>query len=91
MRLRKLSNIRIAVFCVLSLAFTVNAGEAEYVEARAAMVDEVRSYATLGRDAGEDALNKDVMQSMATVKRHEFVPAQEKPFAYENRPLLIGH
>ena len=55
------------------------------------MVDEVDLYATLTRDAGEEALNDEVMQSLGTVKRHEFVPARQKLFAYENRPLPIGH
>ena len=91
LQLKELPNISITVFCVLSLAFAANADEADNVSARAAMVDEIHFYATLARDAGEEALDEDVMQSMGTVKRHEFVPSEEKPFAYENRPLPIGH
>ena len=83
--------MRNAVYCVLLLAFTVNADEVDYSMARAGMVDEVHFYATLARDAGEDALNEDVMRSLGTVERHEFVPARQQPFAYENRPLPIGH
>jgi len=59
--------------------------------ARAAMVDEVQYYATLARDTAEEALDEDVMRSLGTVKRHEFVPARQQPFAYDNRPLPIGH
>lgn len=55
------------------------------------MVDEVLLFATLARDAGEEALNKDVMRSLGTVERHEFVPERQRPYAYENRPLPIGH
>ena len=55
------------------------------------MVDVVEFYATLARDTGEAPLDEDVMASLGTVERHEFVPAQLKPFAYENRPLPIGH
>lgn len=91
LQLKELPNISIAAFCVLLLAFAANADEADNVSARAAMVDEIHFYATLARDAGEEALDEDVMQSMGTVKRHEFVPSEEKPFAYENRPLPIGH
>ncbi|TDJ67048.1 MAG: protein-L-isoaspartate O-methyltransferase, partial [Proteobacteria bacterium] len=80
-----------AVYCALLLAFTVHAGEVDYSMARANMVDEVQYYATLARDTGEDALNKHVMQSLGTVERHRFVPARQRPFAYENRPLPIGH
>ena len=80
-----------AIYCVLLLVFTANADEAVDAVARAAMVDEVHFYATLARDSGEEALNEDVMRSLGTVERHEFVPARQKPFAYENRPLPIGH
>jgi protein-L-isoaspartate(D-aspartate) O-methyltransferase len=66
------------------------ADAAEYEEARAAMVDEVNYYATLARDSGA-ALRDEVMQALGTVERHEFVPADQRRFAYENRPLPIGH
>ena len=79
------------LFRSLLLVFTANADEAADAVARAAMVDEVHFYATLARDSGEEALNEDVMRSLGTVERHEFVPARQKPFAYENRPLPIGH
>ena len=84
-------SVRGAIYCVTLLTFTVNADDADYAIARAAMVDEVRFYATLARDSGEEMLNEDVMQVLGTVERHEFVPAHQKPFAYENRPLPIGH
>ncbi len=83
--------MRNAVYCALLLAFTVNSDEVDYSMARATMVDDVRFYATLARDTGEEALNENVMQSLGTVERHEFVPARQQPFAYDNRPLPIGH
>jgi protein-L-isoaspartate(D-aspartate) O-methyltransferase len=83
--------MRNAVYGALFLAFTANADEADYSMARARMVDDIRFYATVARDAGEDALNEDVMHSLGAVERHQFVPARQKPFAYENRPLPIGH
>ena len=55
------------------------------------MVDVVEFYATLARDTGEEPLDEEVMASLGTVDRHEFVPARQQPFAYENRPLPIGH
>ena len=36
-------------------------------------------------------LDPRVMKAIARVPRHEFVPQEEKPNAYENRPLPIGH
>jgi protein-L-isoaspartate(D-aspartate) O-methyltransferase len=32
-----------------------------------------------------------VLRAMREVPRHLFVPQEERPFAYENRPLPIGH
>ena len=40
---------------------------------------------------GKTRLDHRVMEAMATVPRHEFVPDGEKPYAYENRPLPIGY
>ena len=55
------------------------------------MVNEVNVYATLARDSGEEALNEDVMQSLGAVERHKFVASDQRRFAYENRPIPIGH
>ena len=83
--------MRNPAYCALLLVFGLHADAADYSLARAAMVDEVQRFATLARDAGEAGLNEDVMRSLGSVKRHEFVPAPQRPFAYENRPLPIGH
>ncbi len=40
---------------------------------------------------GMTRLSPDVMMAMRRVKRHEFVPESQKPYAYENRPLAIGY
>jgi protein-L-isoaspartate(D-aspartate) O-methyltransferase len=40
---------------------------------------------------GRAAFSDDVMRAMARVPRHEFVPLPERQFAYDNRPLAIGH
>jgi protein-L-isoaspartate(D-aspartate) O-methyltransferase len=39
---------------------------------------------------GKAALNRRVMDVLATVPRHEFVPLELRPFAYANTPLPIG-
>lgn len=36
-------------------------------------------------------LDPRVMKAMARVPRHEFVPQEQMRYAYENRPLPIGH
>ncbi|MDQ2694459.1 MAG: protein-L-isoaspartate(D-aspartate) O-methyltransferase [Pseudomonadota bacterium] len=40
---------------------------------------------------GRDTLDPGVKAVMARVPRHEFVPAEVRASAYENRPLPIGH
>lgn len=65
--------------------------DAAYAEARAGMVAEVRSYARSAGDAGDGGFDRRVLQAMATVPRHEFVPEGSERAAYYNRPLPIGH
>jgi protein-L-isoaspartate(D-aspartate) O-methyltransferase len=38
-----------------------------------------------------EALDPRVMAALGRVPRHEFVPDSERKYAYENRPLAIGH
>ena len=79
------------VLILLLLALTARADDADYASARADMVVVVEYYATLARDDDDTTLDERAMRALATVERHEFVPRQQKPFAYENRPLPIGH
>jgi protein-L-isoaspartate(D-aspartate) O-methyltransferase len=79
-----------SLFILLLLPLTAHADDADYASERAAMVAEVEYYVTLARDA-EEKFSDDVIRALATVERHEFVPPQLKPYAYENRPLPIGH
>lgn len=50
-----------------------------------AMVGSTRAYLQ------QDALDTRVLDAMRTVPRHEFVPAERRSEAYENRPLAIGY
>jgi len=43
------------------------------------------------RHVGRDRLSPHVLEAMRRVPRHEFVPEDLKPHAYENRPLPIGY
>lgn len=77
----------------LMLAVNINVqAEDRYAMARKQMValiendvKETRSY------LDKEALDNKVLEMMATVPRHEFVPEAMKGYAYENRPLSIGH
>ena len=56
------------------------------------MTEEVAAHARESRaETGKPALDARVMEVMGKVPRHEFVPAEQLPYAYQNRPLPIGH
>ena len=42
-------------------------------------------------ETGRATLDKRVLAAMDRVERHRFVPPAQRPQAYENRPLPIGH
>ncbi|MFQ5547431.1 MAG: protein-L-isoaspartate(D-aspartate) O-methyltransferase [Woeseia sp.] len=65
------------------------AEDSDYAAPRSAMVAQVELYARLAGDVL--SISENVLWSLGTVERHEFVPDRQKRFAYENRPLPIGH
>jgi protein-L-isoaspartate(D-aspartate) O-methyltransferase len=55
------------------------------------MVAEIEAdVAATSREIGKKALDRRLMDALARVPRHEFVPADVRDRAYENRPLPIG-
>jgi protein-L-isoaspartate(D-aspartate) O-methyltransferase len=74
------------------LALGVAIAEDRYQSARAELIaeieDDVRATAL---HLGKDALDPRVLEALGRVPRHEFVPEAQRRFAYENRPLPIGH
>ncbi|MCG6907527.1 MAG: protein-L-isoaspartate(D-aspartate) O-methyltransferase [Desulfobacteraceae bacterium] len=63
-----------------------------YAAARRALVAAIEETVreTAGH-IGRDSMDPRVMAVLAEVPRHEFVPQDQRPHAYENRPLPIGH
>lgn len=63
-----------------------------YAAARAALVAEIESGVRETADhLSRDQLDEAVLEALREVPRHAFVPLPQRPFAYENRPLPIGH
>lgn len=63
-----------------------------YARERAALVAEIDADVRETADyLGRGQLDARVLDALRTVPRHAFVPLWERPFAYENRPLPIGH
>ncbi len=73
---------------VLILAAPAMADDADYERLRAELVEEVRAYAGY---AGDEPFSDEVLAVLGRVERHRFVPPEEARYAYENRPLRIGH
>jgi len=66
--------------------------EENYAAARADMVTAVEAMAReSGPFTGHAVLAEPVMEALATVPRHRFVPADRQDVAYLNRALPIGH
>jgi protein-L-isoaspartate(D-aspartate) O-methyltransferase len=60
--------------------------------ARRALIREIDEEVAATSDLlGKRALDPRVMAAMAKVPRHEFVSGSQQLFAYDNRPLPIGH
>ena len=62
-----------------------------HAASRKLMLDDiVRLVRETQRETGRSALSERVMAALARVPRHRFVPPEEEPRAYLNRPLPIG-
>jgi protein-L-isoaspartate(D-aspartate) O-methyltransferase len=65
--------------------------EDPFVPLRRAMVAEIAAEAALvGGETGRPVFGAKVMDAMATVPRHDFVPVELRAAAYLNTPLPIG-
>jgi protein-L-isoaspartate(D-aspartate) O-methyltransferase len=80
--------MRAVLLSALVLSMATLADEADYAALRADLVDEVRIYAGY---AGDEPFSDAVLEAIGTVERHKFVPQGQVRYAYENRPLPIGH
>ena len=63
----------------------------DYAALRRQMIETIAIHAHLvGNDIGKQGLGNRVMEVMGRVARHEFVPAELRPHAYNDGPLPIG-
>lgn len=86
--MRSVHRLLLVLACGLPLAADAQDFEAE----RRALVREIRNdVAQTSFYIGRSKLDERVMQALATVPRHRFVPDHLQRYAYDNRPLPIGH
>jgi protein-L-isoaspartate(D-aspartate) O-methyltransferase len=71
--------------CTAWFGGSLSAAEIDYAAARTRMVEQ--QLASPRRGINDPA----VLKAMAAVPRHEFLPEELQPYAYEDRPLPIGH
>ncbi len=72
--------------------FASGAESDSYRLQRAGMVKEIEDELSFTSERiGKKALSQCVLDAMLNVPRHEFVPEHLTRYAYENRPLPIGH
>ncbi len=90
--LMKSTRLLFILFVMLSAPAGSATDNDRYAAQRQQMVEEIAADARrLVRHIDKDSVSDRVMQAMATVPRHRFVPTHERPNAYENRPLPIGY
>lgn len=66
--------------------------EEQFETMRSHMVMEIVSTTVMvGQRLGKYSIDPRVLEVMGRVPRHEFVPAEIRPYAYLDRPLPIGH
>jgi protein-L-isoaspartate(D-aspartate) O-methyltransferase len=68
------------------------AGQSDYTAVRKQMVEAIAQDARdTSKYIDKNELDPRVMAAIGKVPRHEFVPTSQRAYAYENRPLAIGH
>lgn len=78
------------LFCMLFALPPLHAAD-RYERERQALVELLKEDARSGSYIGKSEFDSRVMEAIARVPRHLFVPRKHRKRAYENVPLSIGH
>lgn len=83
----------LAIICAIILQPNIQAAEPDqFTAARHALVAEISALAKETQaETGHGAFSPLVLDAMAKVPRHRFVPPEMERHAYRNRPLPIGY
>ena len=84
---------RLKELMLLTLLVLCSSAQADdYTAVRQQMIREIEAdVRETARYIDKRALDPRVMEVMAQLPRHQFVPERQRRYAYENRPLGIGH
>ena len=81
----------IVVGLILLLFSTHVIAEDDFQRQRQELVDTIKADVAMTQDfLNQESLDERVLNAIGKVPRHEFVPSDQRPYAYENRPLSIG-
>ena len=82
----------LVVIGVILLLFSSHViAEDVFQQQRHALVDIIKADVVMTRDfLKQESLDNRVLDALRKVPRHEFVPDNQRPYAYENWPLPIG-
>ena len=85
--------VLLLTFLLLVFPFFSRADSSDrFAAARQELVQQIEKHVQATRTyIDKQTLDPKVMEAMATVPRHLFVPPELQAFAYENRPLAIGY
>jgi len=72
------------------LALSSACGQTSYDAQRQVLIEELRDVSGLAEEYGAPPISEHTLAVLGQVPRHEFVPDEQKRYAYENRPLSIG-
>jgi protein-L-isoaspartate(D-aspartate) O-methyltransferase len=87
-----LRNINACLLAQSILLFSIAALADDYTQQRQQMIDDIGAYAgTTVKAINKKSIDPAIMQVMATIPRHEFVPPDMRARAYDNEPLPIGY
>jgi protein-L-isoaspartate(D-aspartate) O-methyltransferase len=82
----------LALAWLLSLCCAVAIAEESFLKQRQEMINVIElGVRGSQRFLDKGALDEKVLDAMLKVPRHEFVPEDQRPYAYDNRPLPIGY
>lgn len=85
-------NLRILGYPALLIIMPSLVTADDFVTQRDVLVQEISAMArATARDTGRKQFNQRVMEALRKLPRHAFVPPEQRAWAYQNRPLPIGH
>lgn len=95
MNMKKIKHIvfwLIVIGLILLLFSSHVIAEDVFQRQRHELVNIIKDDVTMTRDfLDQGSLDEGVLDAIGKVPRHEFVPNDQRPYAYENRPLPIGY